>query len=115
LTVAALSAAGLVGLSAGSSGWLSAGAIIGVGLFNSIMFPTIFSLAIQDLGPDTPQGSGLLCMAIVGGAVIPLATGALADHVGLATALLAPLACYLWICLYGHLVASGRIRNLPAV
>lgn len=101
LAAAALFAAALVAVSAGSTGTLSAAAIIAVGLFNAIMFPTIFTLAIEGLGEDTPQGSGLLCMAIVGGAVIPWLSGVAADHVGLASALAVPVCCYLFIAGYG--------------
>jgi FHS family L-fucose permease-like MFS transporter len=110
LSICALGAAALAGVSAASSGWAAAGTIIAIGLCNSVMFPTIFTLAIEGLGSDTPQGSGLICMAIVGGAIVPLATGALADHIGLSLALLAPIACYLWICAYGWLTGSGRLK-----
>ncbi len=72
-----------------------------VGLFNSIMFPTIFSLALDGLGPATEQGSGILCMAIVGGAVVPFIHGNLADHIGLHMAFIAPALCYLYIVYYG--------------
>jgi len=109
LTVCALGAATLAAISAGSTGWLAAGTIIAVGLFNSIMFPTIFTLAIERLGTEAPQGSGLVCMAIVGGAVVPLITGVAADHWGLSLALIAPIACYLWIAIYGWLSGSGRL------
>jgi FHS family L-fucose permease-like MFS transporter len=112
LAVCALGAAALVSVSAATNGWLAAGTIIAVGLCNSIMFPTIFTLAIEDLGPETPQGSGLLCMAIVGGAVVPLITGHLADLAGLSVAFLAPAACYLWIAAYGLL--AGRTLRRPA-
>ncbi|MGH8043386.1 MAG: glucose/galactose MFS transporter, partial [Stenotrophomonas sp.] len=71
-----------------------------VGLFNSIMFPTIFALAIGGLGPLTGQGSSLLVMAIVGGAVVPLAVGWLADHYGLQMSFLLPMLCYLFIVFY---------------
>lgn len=101
LATVALLAASLVAISAGSLGTVSAVAIIAVGLFNAIMFPTIFTLAIAGLGDDTPQGSGFLCMAIVGGAVIPWLSGVAADHVGLASALLVPVCCYLIIAGYG--------------
>ena len=110
LSACALGAAALAAVSAASTGWASAGPIIAIGLCNSVMFPTIFTLAVEGLGPDTPQGSGLICMAIVGGAVVPLATGALADHVGLSLALLAPIACYLWIAVYGWLTGSARLK-----
>ena len=90
-----------------STGEVAAFSLIAVGLFNSIMFPTIFSLASEKLGAETPQGSGLLCMAIVGGAILPLATGALADTTSLATALLIPAAAYVWIAAYGILAGRG--------
>lgn len=109
LTTCALGAALLAATSAATTGGIAGGTIIAIGLFNSIMFPTIFTLAIEGLGTDTAQGSGLICMAIVGGAVVPLATGALADHVGLSLALLAPIACYLWVAAYGWLTGSGRL------
>ncbi len=103
LAAFALGAATLVAVSAGSEGMVSATTIIAVGLFNSIMFPTIFTMAIAGLHQDTPQGSGLLCMAIVGGAVIPWISGLVADHNGLASALLVPVCCYLFIAGYGFL------------
>ena len=102
--------AGILAVIAGNAGGLlAAGAILSVGLFNSIQFPTIFTLAIEGLGEDTPGGSGLLCLAIVGGAVVPLATGFAADHLGLALALLVPVVCYAWIACYG-LITSGSLR-----
>jgi MFS transporter, FHS family, L-fucose permease len=76
-------------------------ALLAVGLMNSIMFPTIFSLGVEGLGERTPQGSGLLCMGIVGGALIPLLFGAVADASSLATALIVPVVCYLLIAVYG--------------
>jgi MFS transporter, FHS family, L-fucose permease len=65
------------------------------------MFPTIFSLGVEGLGDKTPQGSGLLCMGIVGGALIPLLFGVVADVSSLATALVVPIVCYLLIATYG--------------
>jgi MFS transporter, FHS family, L-fucose permease len=88
--------------------------ILLIGLFNSIMFPTIFALAIAGLGPHTGKGSGTICMAIVGGAVIPLLQGMIADAVGIHHAFLLPLLCYLYIAYYGvaghkpHLTVAGR-------
>lgn len=76
-------------------------AILAVGLFNSIMFPTIFTLAIDGLGKNTAQGSGILCMAIVGGAVVPLLQGRIADGLGLHHSFFLPVACYLFIMFYG--------------
>jgi FHS family L-fucose permease-like MFS transporter len=76
-------------------------AILLVGLCNSIMFPTIFSLAVRGLGEHTSQGSGVLCLAIVGGALIPLLQGVLADAIGLQPAFILPVICYLYIVYYG--------------
>jgi len=78
-------------------GSLAMWAILLVGLCNSIMFPTIFSLALQGLGKYTSQGSGILCLAIVGGAIIPLLQGKLADNIGVQLALILPIGCYLYI------------------
>ena len=76
-------------------------AILSVGLFNSIMFPTIFSLAVQNLGANTSQGSGILCLAIVGGAILPVFQGMLADTIGIQLAFILPAVCYLFIIYYG--------------
>jgi FHS family L-fucose permease-like MFS transporter len=83
------------------SGNFAMAAILSIGLFNSIMFPTIFTLAIDDLGEHTAKGSGILCMAIVGGAVIPLIQGMLADRLGLQQSFFLPVICYLYIAFYG--------------
>lgn len=96
-----LGAAGLATLSGLSSGAFAGYALLAVGLMNSIMFPTIFSLGVEGLGERAPQGSGLLCMGIVGGAIIPLLFGVVADTSTLAGALVVPIACYLLIALYG--------------
>jgi FHS family L-fucose permease-like MFS transporter len=76
-------------------------AIIAVGLFNSIMFPTIFSMALYKLGKFTGQASGILCMAIVGGALVPFGQGLLADTFGLQWSFLMPAACYGFILYFG--------------
>jgi len=75
--------------------------ILAVGLFNSIMFPAIFSLGVAELGPLTGSGSGILNMAIVGGAILPLIQGAIADRLGLHHAFFVPVICYLYILFYG--------------
>jgi MFS transporter, FHS family, L-fucose permease len=85
-----------------STGWLAMVTIILVGLFNSVMFPNIFSLGIEGLGPLTGKGSGLLVMAIVGGAIIPVAEGALADRIGIHHAFILPALCYIYIAFYGY-------------
>jgi len=84
-----------------SSGTIAMTAILLVGLCNSIMFPTIFSLAINGLGKHTSQGSGILCLAIVGGAIIPLIQGLLADSIGIQPSFFLPIVCYLFIAYYG--------------
>jgi FHS family L-fucose permease-like MFS transporter len=81
-------------------------AILAVGLCNSIMFPTIFSMALNGLGKHTGQGSGILCMAIVGGALVPFAQGAMADAMGVQTSFLLPAACYAFILYFGAKYAS---------
>src|SRR5574343_1151569 len=75
--------------------------LLAVGLCNSIMFPTIFSLALTGLGRDTGAGSGVLCMAIVGGALLPLLQAGVADNVSLLASFSVPLLCYLFILFYG--------------
>jgi len=84
--------------------------VLAIGLFNSIMFPTIFTLAIAKLGRHTSSGSGLLCMAIVGGAIMPFIMGKLADVIGLHMSFVVPLVCYLYILFYG---AKGSVPKLP--
>jgi FHS family L-fucose permease-like MFS transporter len=76
-------------------------ALLSVGLFNSIMFPTIFSLAVRGLGSNTSRASGFLCAAIVGGAIVPVIQGVLADYIDLHWSFLVPLCCYLYIIYYG--------------
>ncbi len=83
-----------------SSGQITMWAILAVGLFNSIMFPTIFSLAIDKLKDATSHGAGVLCLAIVGGAIIPLIQGVLADFVGLQKSFILPIVCYCFIVYY---------------
>ena len=101
LTVHALAAAALVLITMATTGKLAMWSVIAVGLFNSIMFPTIFTVAIDGLGKHTSQGSGILCMAIVGGAIVPVLQGALADAVGIQYGFIIPVLCYLYIAWYG--------------
>jgi FHS family L-fucose permease-like MFS transporter len=91
----------LIGCAALGHGSLAMWALIGVGLFNSIMFPTIFSMALHGLGARSGEASGILCMAIVGGAIVPFAQGLLADLAGLHLSFVVPLACYAFILFYG--------------
>ncbi|WP_426702197.1 sugar MFS transporter [Rhodanobacter sp. Col0626] len=92
------------------SGEVAVVSIIAIGLFNSIMFPTIFALGIERLGPMTSKASSLLIMAIVGGAIVPYVQGVLADHIGLQHAFFLPLLCYLYIVFYG--ISGSRIRSI---
>jgi FHS family L-fucose permease-like MFS transporter len=82
-------------------GQMAMWAILAVGLCNSIMFPTIFSMALYRLGKFTGQASGILCMAIVGGAIVPFVQGMVADAVGLQWSFLVPAACYAFILWFG--------------
>jgi MFS transporter, FHS family, L-fucose permease len=84
-----------------SAGHTAMWSVLGIGLCNSIMFPTIFALALTGLGRHTGEGSGLLCMAIVGGAIVPLIQGYFADHVGVLNSFVVPVFCYLYIVYYG--------------
>lgn len=97
----ALVAALLVSLTILLGGAFSMYTILAVGLFNSLMFPTIFTLAVKNLGRYTDQGSGILCTAIVGGAVIPLIQGFAADIAGIRLAFAIPVLCYIYIAWYG--------------
>ncbi len=96
-------------VSMNTSGMVAMWSILAVGLFNSIMFPTIFALTIDGLGDLKPQASGLLCMAIVGGAVIPPMYGFLTDNIGFKLALL------LWIACYGYIIFFGIMKRKKVV
>lgn len=109
LGLVAIAAFALVALSMLTFGHLAMWSIILVGLFNSVMFPSIFTLGIAGLGPLTGKGSGLLVAAIVGGAIIPVAEGALADRIGIHHAFILPALCYIYIAYYGF-VGSKQIR-----
>lgn len=101
LAMVAATAIALICVSATSAGLVSGYALLAIGLFNSIMFPTIFSLASEGLGTRAAEGSGIICVAIVGGALIPPLTGHVADLTTLRTALLVPALCYAAIAGYG--------------
>jgi len=101
LTFHAIIAATLVVITMISSGGIAMWSILAIGLFNSIMFPTIFSLALNGLGKHTGQGSGILCAAIVGGAVLPVVQGMFADRIGIQHAFIIPALCYCYIAYYG--------------
>ena len=100
LGIAAAAACLLVCTSMLTLGHVAMWSILLVGFCNSIMFPSIFTLGIAELGPLTGEGSGLLVMAIVGGAIIPVIQGAIADRVGIHHAFILPAICYLYIVYY---------------
>lgn len=104
----------LIGLALVSSGAMAMWAIISVGLFNSIMWSNIFTLAIKDLGEYTSQGSSVLIMAILGAAVVPLLQGLVADFSGIHISFVVPLLCYLYVLyygFYGYKIRPARTRS----
>ncbi len=105
----AIAASILVAVTVFSSGSLAMWSILLVGLFNSIMFPTIFSLGVAGLGAHTSQGSGILCLAIVGGALLPLLQGLLADNYGIQNSFALAIICYAYIAYYG--LKGSKIKS----
>lgn len=101
LAVCGAGAGALVLCSLLGSGYFAVGTFLAIGIFNSIMFPTIFTLGVAELGPLTSRGSGLLVQAIVGGAIFPVIMGYLADRIGIHHALALPFLCYLFVIYYG--------------
>jgi FHS family L-fucose permease-like MFS transporter len=100
LGICAVCAASLVAISMLATGHVAMWSIILVGFFNSIMFPSIFTLGVAELGPLTGDGSGVMIMAIVGGAIIPVMQGAIADRIGIHHAFFLPVLCYLYILFF---------------
>ena len=100
LALCAVASAALVTASMALGGHTAMWTILAVGFFNSIMFPTIFALGVAELGPLTGSGSGILTMAIVGGAILPVLQGAIADRVGIHHAFFLPVLCYLYVLFY---------------
>ena len=110
LSIFALLAILMIIVSINTQGLLSMWSILAVGLFNSIMFPTIFTLTLEGLGELKAQASGLLCMAIVGGAIIPFVFGSLIDSFGFKTAFILTLICYGYIVYFGKLKSNSLIE-----
>jgi len=106
LAANAFIAAALICISMATNGYTAMVSILAIGFFNSIMFPTIFTLGIEGLGPLTGEGSGMLNTAIVGGAIIPLVQGYIADRMGIHHAFFLPAICYLYIVFFA-------IKGLP--
>jgi MFS transporter, FHS family, L-fucose permease len=96
-------------------GHLAMWTMILVGLFNSVMFPSIFTLGIAGLGARTGEGSGLLVAAIVGGAILPVIQGALADNpsIGIHHAFILPVLCYIYISFYGFRGSQQPLTARP--
>jgi FHS family L-fucose permease-like MFS transporter len=104
-------------LAMSSAGKVAMWSVLAIGLFNSIMFPTIFTLGLAKLGRHTGEGSGVLCMAIVGGALVPLIQGYFADTIGLLPSFFVPAICYAYIVFYGlkgHIVRSVPMSSARA-
>lgn len=98
-------------LAMSTAGKVAMWAVLAIGLFNSIMFPTIFTLGIARLGRHTGEGSGVLCMAIVGGALVPMAQAYFADTIGLLPSFFVPAICYAYIVFYG--LKGHVVRSVP--
>ena len=94
-----------------NSGLVAMIAALSVGLFNSIMFPTIFTMSIDGLGDSKPQASGLLCTAIFGGAIIPPLFGVIVDWAGFNVAFVLPILCYGFIWYFSRKSRSGAINR----
>lgn len=101
----------LILISISTTGLVSMWSILAVGLFNSIMFPTIFTLSIDGIGELKPKGSGLLCTAIVGGALIPPLYGYLTDQIGFKTALFFIIICYTYILWFGYRNSKKSVQH----
>jgi FHS family L-fucose permease-like MFS transporter len=114
LAVGAAIAFALSVLGFAASGDLALVGVLAIGLFNSIMFPTIFTLGIAELGHLTGRGSSLLIMAIVGGAFVPVAMGYAADNVGIHHSLFIPALCYLFVIYYGAVGYRPRRMTLAS-
>jgi MFS transporter, FHS family, L-fucose permease len=114
LCLFALTAIALLITTMSTVGAVAMWSVVAIGLFNSIMFPTLFTFGIEGLGTETSKASSLLVMAIFGGAVIPVLMGKLADHVGVQPAFIVPVVCYAYIAWYAlrggprRALASGR-------
>ncbi len=109
LSIFALLAISMIVISINTTGLISMWSILAVGLFNSIMFPTIFTLSLEGLGDLKAQASGLLCMAIVGGAIIPFFFGNLIDGFGFKTAFVLTIVCYGYILFFGRFKATRLV------
>jgi FHS family L-fucose permease-like MFS transporter len=115
LAVCAAGATVLVATSMLTHGPVAMWSILGVSLFSSIMFPSIFTLGVAELGPLTADGSGVMIMSMVGGAIIPLLQGLLADHIGIQRAFLVPAICFLYILFFAVKGSQPNSERVSAV
>jgi FHS family L-fucose permease-like MFS transporter len=112
LGLAAATAAVLCLVVSQGIGWVAAGCAIAVGLFNSIMFPTIFTITLERSSASAAATSGLLCMAIIGGAVLPRIAGLIADATGLHAAFLLPMVAYAAISVFAMMAAKASVAGV---
>ncbi len=98
----------LLGISIGTGGTIAQWSILGVGLFNSIMFPTIFSMSISGLKTGKEKASGILCTSIVGGAIVPFIQGMVADNFSLRVSFLLPMICYFYVFCFSHYLTQFK-------
>ena len=113
LCAAAVIAAALVLTTMYTTGHVAMWSVVAVGLFNSIMFPTIFSLGLTNLGSMTSKGSSLMVQAIVGGALLPVLQGHIADKIGIQHAFIIPVLCYAYIAFFGFAARNLASNDLP--
>src|SRR5437763_4154602 len=115
LSIFAIGCLASVSLALLAHGILPVWAVVLIGFFHSIMFPTIFALGIKDLGPLTKRGSSLMVMAIIGGAIFPAIMGRISDATNIQTAFIVPLICYLYILYFavaGYKPAVADLRRV---
>jgi FHS family L-fucose permease-like MFS transporter len=115
LAVAAFTAAVLCLLVSQTLGTVAAGAALAIGLFNSIMFPTIFTLTLEHSTAPPAATSGLLCMAIIGGALLPVVFARVVDASGISTAFFVPMLAYVAIALFGVTITRAAIAHVTGV
>ena len=115
LGVAAVVACALVVTSMLSFGHLAMWSLILVGLFNSIMWPNIFALGLAELGRLTNEGSSLMVAAVIGGAILPLLQGVVADHIGIHHAFFIPVLCYVYLCFFGFKWSKVKVFRRAAI
>jgi FHS family L-fucose permease-like MFS transporter len=97
-----------------TSGPVAGYAALAIGFFNSIMFPTIFTITLERSGVSQSSTSGLLCLAIFGGAILPIAVGTIADRFGLSASFIVPLAAYGFIAVFAVAARARKAHETSA-